>query len=72
MLVEDPLHPDELRVKVLDFGIAKLARRSTPSADERTQVGSFMGTFLTITTLRNRSEGNGNTQTDSGATFDSI
>lgn len=46
MLVEDPLHPDELRVKVLDFGIAKLARRSTPSADERTQVGSFMGTPL--------------------------
>ncbi len=52
MLVEDPLHPDELRVKVLDFGIAKLARRSTPSADERTQVGSFMGTVKIIRAAR--------------------
>ena len=31
-----------------------------------------IGTSLTITTLRNRSEGNGNTKTDSGATIDSI
>jgi serine/threonine protein kinase/HEAT repeat protein len=46
MLVADPLHPGELRVKVLDFGIAKLARRSAPSAEDRTRVGAFMGTPL--------------------------
>lgn len=46
MLISDPLHPDELRVKVLDFGIAKIARRSAPSADDRTRVGAYMGTPL--------------------------
>ena len=46
--------------------------KSNPLMTPLTQVGMVMGTFLTITTLRNRSEGNGNTQTDSGATIDSI
>lgn len=46
MLINDPLHPDELRVKILDFGIAKLARRSTPGLKNRTRVGAYMGTPL--------------------------
>ena len=46
MLIDDPVHPDELRVKVLDFGIAKLARRSVPNSAKRTGIGSYMGTPL--------------------------
>ena len=46
MLIDDPVHPDELRVKVLDFGIAKIARRSAPNSAKRTGIGSYMGTPL--------------------------
>ena len=48
MLIDDPVHPDELRVKVLDFGIAKIARRSAPNSAKRTGIGSYMGTVKII------------------------
>lgn len=38
----DPHQPKQLQVKVLDFGIAKLARRTTSGA--QTQTGVFFGT----------------------------
>ncbi|HNK44619.1 MAG TPA: protein kinase [Pseudomonadota bacterium] len=47
MLVPDPLKPDERRVKVLDFGIAKVATSiaaDPESPDFETQVGTTMGT----------------------------
>ena len=42
MLVPDPVRPTEDRVKVLDFGIAKVARRSAPDAQAR-DVGKRAG-----------------------------
>lgn len=59
--------------KVTDFGIAKILQPlpgpggESAASHARTRADSKMGTFLTITTLRNRSEGNGHTKTDSGA-----
>ncbi len=47
MLVPDPVNPDEKRIKVLDFGIAKVATSLAPdpeSPDFETQVGTTMGT----------------------------
>jgi len=47
MLVPDPLKPEERRVKVLDFGIAKVATSlaaDPESPDFETQVGTTMGT----------------------------
>ena len=50
MLVPDPVRPTEERVKILDFGIAKLQRRGTaePAAGQggKTGVGAVMGTPL--------------------------
>lgn len=56
MLVPDPVRPTEERVKILDFGIAKVARRSAPSEPAtttdtgkrgvRTGAGSYLGTPL--------------------------
>lgn len=50
MLIPDPVRPNEERVKILDFGIAKLQRRgvSEPSAGQggKTGVGAVMGTPL--------------------------
>lgn len=55
MLVPDPVRPTEDRVKILDFGIAKVARRTTPSVPPvtepgkrgvRTAAGSYLGTPL--------------------------
>lgn len=43
MLVSDPLVPGGLRVKVVDFGIAKV-RRSRASRDDETAIGAVMGT----------------------------
>ncbi len=48
---------------LLDFGIA----RRQFGTHAVTATGALIGTFLTITTLRNRSEGNGNTNNDNGA-----
>jgi serine/threonine-protein kinase len=49
MLVQDPVNPGLDRVKILDFGIAKVRYTEVPSlsseiADMKTRVGSFMGT----------------------------
>ena len=47
MLVPDPVNPDDKRIKVLDFGIAKVATSLAPdpeSPDFETQVGTTMGT----------------------------
>lgn len=47
MLVADPVRPEEVRAKILDFGIAKLQRRSTPGAPSRgvkTEAGAVLGT----------------------------
>lgn len=44
MLVPDPLSPSMQRVKILDFGIAKVRRRETPTGEDRTEVGAVMGT----------------------------
>ncbi|HRI54449.1 MAG TPA: protein kinase, partial [Pseudomonadota bacterium] len=48
MLIADPVRPAEERVKILDFGIAKLQRRgvSEPAAGGKTGVGAVMGTPL--------------------------
>ncbi len=54
MLVPDPVRPTEDRVKILDFGIAKVARRPAPEAQARdggkragrTGAGSSLGTPL--------------------------
>ena len=55
MLVPDPVRPTEDRVKILDFGIAKMARRSAPAVPTepeagkrgvRTGAGSYLGTPL--------------------------
>jgi serine/threonine protein kinase/HEAT repeat protein len=50
MLVPDPVRPDQERVKILDFGIAKLQRRGTPEPTAgpggKTGVGAVMGTPL--------------------------
>ena len=55
MLVPDPVRPTEDRVKILDFGIAKVARRSSQSSatpresgkrGARTGAGSYLGTPL--------------------------
>ncbi len=56
MLVPDPVRPTEDRVKILDFGIAKVSRRTTPVASQsaresgkrgvRTGAGSYLGTPL--------------------------
>lgn len=44
MLVADAALPSKQRVKILDFGIAKLKKRDTPTGDDRTEVGVAMGT----------------------------
>jgi HEAT repeat protein len=47
MLVPDPVNPEDKRIKVLDFGIAKVATSLAPdpeSPDFETQVGTTMGT----------------------------
>jgi serine/threonine protein kinase len=44
MLVTDPAMPDGERVKVLDFGIAKLPRQTAEGAQPMTRAGSSMGT----------------------------
>ena len=50
MIIPDPVRPAEERVKILDFGIAKLQRRgvSEPAAAQggKTGVGAVMGTPL--------------------------
>ena len=51
MLIPDPVNPEVERVKVLDFGIAKVdaaqRRRSDPERSDRdTRSGAFMGTPL--------------------------
>jgi serine/threonine-protein kinase len=43
-LVPDPLLPGRELVKVLDFGIAKLAQRPADAADQRTRTGVILGT----------------------------
>jgi tRNA A-37 threonylcarbamoyl transferase component Bud32 len=43
-LTPDPLAPGRERLKVLDFGIAKLARRPSSAADVRTRTGAILGT----------------------------
>ncbi|HMU40661.1 MAG TPA: protein kinase [Pseudomonadota bacterium] len=44
MLLEDPLRPGELRAKLLDFGIAKIAKQAGLAQTNHTQVGSSLGT----------------------------
>lgn len=55
MLVPDPVRPTEDRVKILDFGIAKVSRKATSTAPPtresgkrgvRTGAGSYLGTPL--------------------------
>jgi eukaryotic-like serine/threonine-protein kinase len=43
-LVPDPLRPGRELLKVLDFGIAKLAQRSADRGDVRTRTGAILGT----------------------------
>ncbi len=43
-LIPDPLWPGRERLKVLDFGIAKLAQRPASAADVRTRTGAILGT----------------------------
>jgi len=48
MLLAEPLAPDTLRVKIVDFGIAKLGQDSTRPGDsereDQTEAGAVMGT----------------------------
>ena len=49
MLIPDPVRPGEKQVKVLDFGIAKLQKRSTPgnlAGRVKTEAGAVIGTPL--------------------------
>ena len=43
-LTPDPQWPGRERLKVLDFGIAKLAQRPATAADVRTRTGAILGT----------------------------
>ncbi len=43
-LTPDPQAPGRERLKVLDFGIAKLAQRPASAADVRTRTGAILGT----------------------------
>jgi len=45
-LVPDPDHPDEERVKILDFGIAKLVETAGGRRESRTRTGAVLGTPL--------------------------
>ncbi|MBL9005510.1 MAG: protein kinase [Myxococcales bacterium] len=49
MLLAEPLAPDTLRVKIVDFGIAKLGPESTregdPEREDQTEAGAVMGTY---------------------------
>ena len=55
MLVPDPVRPKEVRVKILDFGIAKLAAKGRPGqradgsvlrSGDKTEAGAHLGTPL--------------------------
>ena len=55
MLVPDPERPGEQRVKILDFGIAKLSMQAHGADGKlRTETGAMIGTAQQKSPLRRR------------------